>query len=232
MSSTGDSIPRHRVYDRESSVVFLKTKERFGGLSNMASGFPLEVNGEPIRTSEALYQACRFPHMSDVQEAIIAERSPMTAKMRSKPFRKDSRPDWDEVRMHVMWWCLRVKLAQNWDKFSSLLRETRGRDIVEQSRKDDFWGAKPAADGRLVGRNVLGRLLMRLRDRFIHERANHLECVEPPQIPDFLLFGQPIQAIYIQHNKGSHGWLRPSVPEKEAVSAEPINPTQEQLPGF
>ena len=55
-----------RTYDPAASVVFLKTNERFGGLSNMAPGFPLRVNGVRIRTSEALYQACRFPHLPDV----------------------------------------------------------------------------------------------------------------------------------------------------------------------
>ena len=106
-----------RTYDRPSSVVFLKTHEAFGGLSNMAGGFPLHVHGVRIHTSEALYQACRFPHMPEVQRLIIGQTSPMTAKMKSKPHRKDSRPDWDRVRVKVMRWCLRMKLAQNWEKF-------------------------------------------------------------------------------------------------------------------
>src|SRR5437899_1766418 len=91
-----------RTYKRRESVVFLKTKEEFGGLSNMAGGFPLRVNGVSILTSEALYQACRFPHLPDVQRQIIAERSPMTAKMRGKPHRANSRPDWDNVRVRIM----------------------------------------------------------------------------------------------------------------------------------
>ena len=51
-----------RTYEPEECVVFRKTAEAFGGLSNMAAGFPLKVNGVSVRTSEALYQACRFPH--------------------------------------------------------------------------------------------------------------------------------------------------------------------------
>src|SRR5688500_12497164 len=109
----------------------------------MAGGFPLLVNGVRILTSEALYQACRFPHLPKVQSLIIDQRSPLTAKMKSKPYRSDSRPDWDHIRVKVMRWCLRVKLVQNWHRFSSLLLETDERPIVEESRKDDFWGAKP-----------------------------------------------------------------------------------------
>ena len=184
-----------RTYDPAASIIFLKTKERFGGLSNMAAGFPLRVNGIQIRTSEALYQACRFPHMPDVQRRIIDERSPMTAKMRSKPLRKDSRPDWDAARVKIMRWCLRVKLAQNWKEFGGLLLETGELPIVEQSRKDDFWGAKVAEDGSLVGMNILGRLLMEVREQLKGDESENLRAVEPLSIPEFLLFQKPIETV-------------------------------------
>src|SRR5437667_12647655 len=103
-----------RRYARADVIAFRRTTEAFGGLSNMAPGFPLLVNGITIRTSEALYQACRFPNMPDVQRMIIEEKSPMTAKMLSKPYRGESRPDWQSVRVKIMRWCLRLKLAQNW----------------------------------------------------------------------------------------------------------------------
>src|SRR2546426_9055121 len=153
-----------RTYNRRDSAVFRKTHEQFGGLSNMASGFPLEVNGVRIRTSEALYQACRFPQNTNIQRLIIQQRSPMTAKMLGKPHREETRPDWEKVRVKIMRWCLRVKLAQNWRTFGALLCSTGDRLIVEESRKDDFWGAKAVDEDTLVGANVLGRLLMELRE--------------------------------------------------------------------
>jgi type I restriction enzyme, S subunit len=184
-----------RTYSRADSVVFLKTNDKFGGLSNMASGFPLEVNGLHILTSEALYQACRFPHMPEIQRLIIAQASPMTAKMKSKPYRRNSRSDWNRVRVKIMRWCLRVKLAQNWPKFSQLLLATGDLPIVEQSRRDDFWGAKPVDNQTLVGMNVLGRLLMELREEVRNSSGLLAPRVEPPSIPDFLLNGEPIQLI-------------------------------------
>lgn len=213
-----------RRYDRETSVVFLKTNERFGGLSNMAPGFPLRVNGVLIRTSEALYQACRFPHMPDVQEKIIAEHSPMTAKMRGKPFRQDSRPDWDAVRVKIMRWCLRVKLAQNWREFGRLLLATGDRPIVEQSRKDDFWGAKVTEDGTLVGMNVLGRLLMELREQLKSDEAEVLRLIEPLAIPEFLLFGQPIGSVQAPPNAHIPGAPPRQSPEIVAAPPPPSDP--------
>lgn len=184
-----------RTYSRVECVSFRKTGEEFGGLSNMAAGFPLEVNGIAIRTSEALYQACRFPHLPKVQRLIIDEISPMTAKMKSKPYRQQSRQDWDAVRVKVMRWCLRVKLAQNWEKFGSLLLDTGDRPIVEDSRKDDFWGARAVEGGTLVGANVLGRLLMELREALRDPARDSLRSVEAPPVPAFLLYGEPITVI-------------------------------------
>jgi len=195
INRTGDDLLR--TYARSEVVVVFKTKEDFGGLSNMASGYPLLVNGVRILTTEALYQACRFPHLPDVQREIIGQHSPMTAKMKSKPYRQNSRPDWDLVRYKIMRWCLRVKLVQNYDEFGRLLLATRDRPIVEQSRKDDYWGAKLQDESgeTLVGQNVLGRLLMELREKLKSDSQVALKVVPPLAIPDFLLFGRPIEMI-------------------------------------
>ncbi|HLK58461.1 MAG TPA: NADAR family protein [Chthonomonadaceae bacterium] len=182
-------------YDRQACVVFRKTHEPFGGLSNMAGGFPLEVNGVRILTSEALYQACRYPNRPEVQRLILAQASPMAAKMKSKRYRPDSRPDWDEVRISIMQWCLRVKLAQNMDAFGALLQATGDRPIVEESLKDAFWGARPVEENALVGANVLGRLLMDLREAVQTRPRSELLSVEPLRIADFLLLERPIQKV-------------------------------------
>jgi ribA/ribD-fused uncharacterized protein len=186
-----------RTYVREDVAVVYKTKEIYGGLSNMASGYLLHINGVRILTTEALYQACRFPHMPEVQREIIEQRSPMTAKMKSKPYRKDSRQDWDEIRHKVMRWCLRVKLAQNYEKFGQLLLSTGDQPIVELSRKDDYWGAKlvGVTGNRLVGENVLGRLLMELREKLRKDSEGALKVVPPLRITNFILLGDPIETV-------------------------------------
>lgn len=194
MRSISDCQPRR--YDAASSAVFHKTREEHGGLSNMAAGFPLFVNNLPIRTSEALYQACRFPHIPEAQQEILAERSPMTAKMRSKPWRKETRPDWMEVRVRIMRWALRVKLVQNWDSFSAELFETGTLDIVEKkTKRADFWGAQVQEDGSFFGKNVLGRLLMELREQARSQgRENFLEA-KPLNIERFQLLGEDIGMV-------------------------------------
>ena len=192
-----------RTYTRDQSITFRKTAEAFGGLSNMAPGYQLRVNGIRILTSEALYQACRFPHLPEVQRMILNEYSPMTAKMKSKPFRSDSRADWNWVRVKIMRWCLRVKLAQHWQNFGNLLLSTGNKPIVEESRKDDFWGAKIRDDQTLVGRNALGRLLMELREELKLDANETLRFVEPLAIPDFLLMERLIEPVDFNSEKSS-----------------------------
>lgn len=181
-----------RRYLRSNCVVFRKTAEEFGGLSNMAPGFPLFINGTELLTSEALYQALRFPHLPNVQRLILNERSPMTAKMRSKPYRSDSRPDWDTVRVPIMRFCIRLKLYQNPERFGKLLLRTAKHDIVEESRRDNFWGALPIEGDLLEGQNVLGRLLMELRDKFATRALSGELAMTVPRISSLVLFDLPI----------------------------------------
>lgn len=133
---------------------------------------------------------------------IVSEASPMTAKMRSKPYRDNSRPDWDGVRVKIMRWCLRAKLLQNWETFSDLLLATGERPIVEDSRKDDYWGAKGGEANLLAGRNVLGRLLMELRELVRNDPAR-LEELPPLAIPNFKFVDEPIPTLSKSSPRGS-----------------------------
>jgi ribA/ribD-fused uncharacterized protein len=157
----------------------------------MAPGFPVIVNQVRIRSVEALYQALRYPHLPEAQKLIIDQHSPMTAKMVGRRYFEQTRPDWDEIKVSLMRWCLRLKLAQNWEAFSSVLSSTRDRIIVEDSRKDQFWGAMPKGDTTLEGKNILGRLLMELREKLLTDPAP-LQEIPTPQFPDARLLGREI----------------------------------------
>lgn len=184
-----------KQYDIRNVASFKKTTEKWGELSNMCAGFPICVNGISIKTIEALYQSCRYPLLPDVQYKILSQGSPMTAKMVGKPYISQTRTDWDEVRILMMKWSLRVKLIQNWDKFSSVLLATESNPIVELSNKDDFWGAKPVGENIYVGVNALGRLLMELREDIKLNKVTSSHILTPLHISDFLLYGELISVV-------------------------------------
>ena len=182
-----------RRYNPGGAAVFRIVRERWGGLSNFGA-FPLEVNGVAIPTSEALYQACRFPDEPDLQRLVISQPNPMAAKIEANKNADRSRADWFDINVRLMRWVLRVKLACNYESFGQLLDSTGEMPIVEHSRRDRFWGARYEGS-ELVGVNALGRLLMELREQLREDERGALRRVSPPDIPEFLLYGEPIGEV-------------------------------------
>jgi type I restriction enzyme S subunit len=150
------------IYEQEKVAFFRKSKERFGGLGNMAGGYPLTVNGISYSSSEALYQVARYPHHRDVQNKIIETHNGFAAKLVAKQHYDLTRPNWNSVRVAVMRNVLIIKAQQNYTKIKAIIDDTDDREIVEWSRKDPFWGAIPDHD-ILAGQNTLGKLWMFLR---------------------------------------------------------------------
>lgn len=183
-----------RTYSIKNSVTFAKVSGPYGRLSNMASNLSLLVNDNYIPSTEALYQACKYPLFPNIQQMILTQKSPMLAKKCSKKYEGYVRQDWDKIKFQVMRWCLRLKLLQNWEVFSEILLRSGDLPIVEYSSKDSLWGAIPDGHGNLEGVNALGRLLMELRAEI------NLDCplqkVFPPNIDGFLLLGHEIGISY------------------------------------
>ena len=186
-----------RKYLISESVMFRKTKEEFGGLSNMAAGFSLYVNEVRIPTAEHLYQALRFPNHPTIQWDIINEKSPMKAKWIGRANIQHSRKDWDVLQFRIMLWALELKLSQNWDSFFSLLLSTENKNIVEITPKPKVWGA--VINGNYCeGVNALGRLLMHVREKYV-KANNRIYCVEPVHAEHFTFLGFPIGVVCDDH---------------------------------
>jgi len=200
-------------YSLSRSMWFKKVNELNGLFSNMFAS-PVKVNGITFRTTEALFQACRFPDYPDVQREVINQQSPMSAKMKAKAYKKAgyTRSDWGDtnlisdennLRVEVMRWCIRVKLAYHFRDFSSLLLRNKTFDIVEYAptKNHTFWGAFPFDENKmnLKGQNILGKLLMELRHEFLlkldQNQVRDFLCVPVPEISNFLMLGKQIQSI-------------------------------------
>ena len=108
------------TYVAADVAAFKKNKDAWGGFSNMASDFPLVAGGVTIGSSEALFQVMKFLHAPDVQRLILAERASYQVANIGRSRQYLVRPDWRQVRVEVMRWVLRVKLAQHWERFGAL----------------------------------------------------------------------------------------------------------------
>ena len=153
-------------------ISFTGVDQPYGWLGNMAP-FRIDYMGQRWLTSEALFQALRYDDLK-VKEIIRAEKSPLSAKMKSKT-NKDlmvvepcSPEDLDNMRL-----CIRLKFEQN-PVIKEKLKKTFPHEIVEDVTKrnsgarHDFWGARNKG-GVWTGQNHMGKLLMELRDVFLEE---------------------------------------------------------------
>lgn len=196
------SFFRRNEYDRRECIVINKSKEPFGGLLNMAGGFPLVVNGIRFGSLEHLYQILRLPKLPRVQKNIISKASPLLAKWVAKPHRIKGRTDWFEVKFDMMWWALHVKLAQHYDTFGKLLDEAGEKVIVETSPDGDLWGGIPSRmnskQHMLVGSNVFGKMLMSLRAEYRNKPRKELLVVDPLDVQDFTLLRKPIEQVVVK----------------------------------
>ena len=184
-----------RKYKKDECITFKSTKGHYGSLSNMAPNYPVYINGARLRTTEALYQALRFPNNPEIQKEIIQYASPISAKRYGRTQIIKTRKDWNSIRFKVMKFCIEIKLYQNYEIFSQMLLATKDLPIVEFTDKDKVWGAILEGD-YYVGTNALGRLLMELREKV---KNNNFEFTVP-EIENFRFLNQEINKNSAQKN--------------------------------
>ena len=154
-----------RIYARDESCGFRFSRAQWGAFSNFQP-LPVPIAAGPciFSTSEALYQACKFPARPDIQLRIANAPTPKEAAAIGRTSGLGIDPGWNARRVDVMRWVLRMKREANPAQIDAVLAATGQRPIVEFSTRDPWWGARPVAD-RYEGRNVLGRLWMELRQQ-------------------------------------------------------------------
>lgn len=141
--------------DTDQRVFFYE--QEFYVLSNFSS-FTLQWNGYRWDTSEATYHSEKFPTSADIKREIRLAPSAHEAYQVAARFKEHRRPDWDDVKVGIMKDILRAKATQH-EYVRRKLLETGGRELVENSWRDDFWGWGPNQDGQ----NMLGKLWMEVR---------------------------------------------------------------------
>ncbi len=152
-----------RIYNRDEVCSFRFTRAAWGEFSNFAPlAAPIAAGPWTFPTSEHLYQAAKFGAAPDVQQRIAGAPTARDAAAIGRGERTGLDPRWNEQRVNVMRWVLRMKREANAAEIDAALAASGDRAIVEVSTRDAWWGAKPAGD-TLRGHNVLGRLWMELR---------------------------------------------------------------------
>lgn len=154
------------TYPADKVARIFKVDMQWGEFSNFGR-VPVTVDGVTFNTTERLYQVMKYKD-PEARKAVFLATNP---KMTAKHYEKLGlwREDWPEMIVDAMKYCLMQKFIQS-ESFRSLLENSKGLYIIEDQtsfpkKNPDTWGVKLSADGKsYVGPNLLGRLLMELRD--------------------------------------------------------------------
>ena len=175
-------------YPAAQTVCIRKTKDEWGVFGNFYMT-EIVVNGVTFDCTERLFHLMKFK--PDAAEGI-REQKKVPAGQRIKMHMKSiykNHPEW----LHDHWctmvvdamkYCLTLKYEQC-ERFRNELQRSSGMFIVEdetsrkRGRNADTWGAVLQGD-EYVGPNLLGRLLMELRDK------GKLEYTLPTDALDFI----------------------------------------------
>ena len=126
-------------------------------LSNFYSA-EVTYEGYTYKNNEAAFQAQK--DLSRREEFI--NLNPMMSKIKGKKVKL--RDDWNEVKVSIMEEIVRCKFDQN-PNIKEKLINTKGKTLIEGNKwNDTFWGM---CNGK--GENILGKILMKLREEYIKE---------------------------------------------------------------
>ena len=156
-------------YPAGETVAFAKIEAEWGVFSNFAKT-PMIVFGIEFDCVERLFHYIRLNSESERAEYLKVAPG-MTLKMKAKAFEKRGveRTGWRDIAVDVMRFCLNHKY-QNSEEFRNELERSKGKKIVEDEsnrfKKPDSWGAVyDAENDEYFGKNIMGRLLMELREK-------------------------------------------------------------------
>lgn len=140
----------------------METIDDFNGdyrfLSNFYFPAALRYDGRMYTSSEAAYQSMKTE--SSVLRNIFSRLYPADAKQVGHSIQL--RPDWDKVKVRIMYEVVRAKFAQN-PRLADMLHNTNNAVLIERNTwGDNFWGDD--INDPVPGQNMLGLILMDVRD--------------------------------------------------------------------
>lgn len=138
----------------------LESINSFSGAYAFLSNFepsPIYYDGFSYPTVEHAFQAAKTLDMTERKTNFTEKQTPGQAKRNGR--KVNLRPDWEDVKVPIMYELLLLKFTTHPELASKLLSTYPAILIEGNYWHDTFWGI---CDG--VGLNMLGKLLMKVRD--------------------------------------------------------------------
>lgn len=120
----------------------------------------MEYEGDIYPSSEHAFQAAKCVKRTD-KEKIRVAKTPAEAKSIGQTV--ELRSDWESQKDSIMEDILRLKFQDK--HLCNLLNQTRGCELIEGTTwHDTHWGICTCKKHASTGKNMLGKLLMKVRD--------------------------------------------------------------------
>lgn len=121
----------------------------------------VDYNGNKFDNSEAAFQSAKSTNKQDVVDFVCGGKYSAPSKAKSAGKKVALREDWEQVKDGIMLDVLRCKFDD--PELGCMLMSTDGATLVEGNTwGDTYWGVCKG-----VGKNMLGTLLMQVRDELV-----------------------------------------------------------------
>jgi ribA/ribD-fused uncharacterized protein len=144
-------------------IKFYRINEKYGCFSNF-SKHPIFLDGQHWKTSEHYFQAQKFENKKDRLDVQRA-KTPGEAARIGRDRNRELKSDWEEIKDDVMRKAVRAKIMQH-PQVKETLLSTNDAIIIEHTKNDSYW----ADGGDGSGKNMLGKILMEIRDELTKPR--------------------------------------------------------------
>lgn len=116
---------------------------------------PVMYEGLLYQNNEAAFQSAKIKNIERRKQ--FCQTDPSTAKRKGRSI--SLRDDWEEIKDEVMYQCVKDKFTRNKDLKQKLI-DTGNKELIEGNTwNDTYWGVC-----RGKGKNMLGKILMRVRE--------------------------------------------------------------------
>jgi ribA/ribD-fused uncharacterized protein len=146
-------------------IQFYTTRGTYGCFSNF-SRHPFTYKDKFWKTSEHAFQAQKFAG-TKFEEAVRYCNMPSDAAQMGRDRSLPLRADWEQVKDSIMEEVLYAKFSQS-EELKEVLLSTGDAELVEHTVNDSYWGD----GGNGSGKNMLGKLLMKTRERLSNEKSS------------------------------------------------------------
>ena len=186
----------------DSNCIFIDSnnKEYIGLLKN-SFGFKVNNGVNYFENIDVLYSCMMFGGDGSIVESLMDKNNLKRFNGIVSKNKNKICSGWECIKVDVMRWVLKGKLVCNYLKFGELLLKSGNKEIVIVNRFDEFWGVKDNGNGIYEGENMLGKLLMELRDVIIDKnRRDELKVWEVNVNLKLKMYGEWVENVYLEEN--------------------------------